>query len=84
MIVSPGWILCGEANDGVDDFLSDAWPTGLLFVARVKLLRDQFPVPLPDRVWRGDVGQLAESLAACRVSLHRQHATLVVIQERPF
>ncbi len=81
-IVSPCWILPGEANDGTHDDLLDAWPTGLPFVAGIKLLRDEFPVPSQDRVWREDGCEFPQSLAADDMSLHRKESTLVIVEQQ--
>jgi hypothetical protein len=72
VIVAPRRILSGEANNGIHDFLMDAWSTRLAFVAGVELLRDQFPVPTENPVWRKDGRQFQQSLATDGVSLHHQ------------
>ena len=55
-IVSPRRVLSGEANNGIHDDLSDSWPTGFAFVAGIEFLRDQFAMPLQNRVWRDNGG----------------------------
>ena len=81
-VVAPGWIFVGESNDGIDDFLSDAWPTRFSFVAGVELLRHQLAVPAQYRLGRDDGRQLVESLSANGVSLHCESPTLVVIEQQ--
>jgi hypothetical protein len=41
-VVAPRGILSGEAKNGIDDFLTDAWATGLSLVAEVERPRDSF------------------------------------------
>ncbi len=81
-IESPRGILRSEADDGIHDDLSDSWPTGLTLATGIKLLRDEFTVPAEDRVWCNDGCQLAQSLAADGMSLHREQATLVVVEQQ--
>ena len=83
-IVAPRRILSGEANDGIHDFLTDAWSTRLAFVAGVELFRDQSAMPSQNRVWRDDVGQFQESFASDGVSLYGKQSTLVVIEDQSF
>ena len=71
-IVAPRRILPGEANDGIHDFLTDAWSTRLAFVAGAELLRDQFAMPSQNRAGRDDGGQFQQSFAADGVSLYSQ------------
>ena len=72
----------GEANDGIHDFLTDARPTGISLATGIELLRDQFPVPAKDRVWREDGRQCQQRLAADGVSLHCEEPSLVVIEQQ--
>jgi len=83
-IVSPRRILPGEVNDDIHDDLSDAWPTGIPFVAGIKLLRDKFTVPARDRV-RGENGrEFPQSLAADGMRLHREQSLLSELFEQCF
>ena len=52
--LAPRAILFGESNDGIDDFVLDAWATGFSLVAGFELLRHQFTVPAENRVWCDD------------------------------
>jgi hypothetical protein len=63
---------CRKANDGIHDFLTDAWSTRLAFVAGIELLRHEFPVPAENRVWRDDGCEFQQSFSANSVSLYGQ------------
>ncbi|GEM_PF-1747436 len=52
------------------------------FVAGVELLRDKFPVPAENRVWRKDGRQFQQSLTANGVSLDGQESTLIVVEQQ--
>ena len=81
-IESPRGILSGKTNNGIHNFLSDSWPTGLSFIAGIELLRHQFTMPSQDRLRGEDGGDVPQSLAADGVSLHREQATLVVVEQQ--
>ncbi len=64
-VVTTGRILCGEADDGVNDDLLDARSSDRLPLVRVvPLLCNQLTMPAQDRVWCDDRSQLMECLAA--------------------
>ena len=81
-IVAPSWVLSGDANNGVDDFLMEAWPTRLALITGVELLRDEFPMPSQNRVGCEDRCELQQRLAANGLSFHGELSTLIVTQEQ--
>jgi hypothetical protein len=83
-IESPRGILPGKSNNGIDDFLSDSWPTWFTFIAEIELLRDEISMPSQDRVWCNDGCQLEQSLEADGMSSHGKYTTLVVVEPQAF
>ena len=83
-IVAPRRIFRRKANDGIHDFLTDAWSTGFSLVAGVELSGHKFAVPAENRVWRDDGGEFQQSLASDGVSLYGKQATLVVVEQQAF
>ena len=81
-IVSPRWILSGEAHDGIHDDLSDAWSAGLTFVTGIKLLRDELTMPSQDGIRRYDGRDFPQSLATDGMSLHGKQSTLVIVKQQ--
>ena len=81
-VISPRRILSGESYDGIHDFLTDAWPSGLPLATGVELLRHEFAVPAENRVWRDDRRQLEQGLATNGVSFHSEQPTLVVVEQQ--
>ena len=81
-IVSPRWILSGEAHDGIHDDLSDSWSAGLPFVTGIKLPGDELTMPPQDGIRREDGRDFPQSFATDGMSLHGKQATLVIVEQQ--
>jgi hypothetical protein len=69
-VVAPRRIFGSKANDGVDDFLTDARSIGPAFVAEVELLRHEFTVPTQDGVRGDNGGEFQQSFSTNRMCLY--------------